>query len=61
MLIHAGTRDAGTLNPRYYRAAKGPKQIWLVPSGAHTDGIDERPIEYERRVLGFLDDALLDK
>jgi fermentation-respiration switch protein FrsA (DUF1100 family) len=60
MLIHAGSRDVGTLNPDYYRAARGPKQIWEVPEGGHTDGIDVRPNEYERRVVSFFDDALLD-
>ncbi len=59
LLIHAGSRDVGTLNPAYYRAAGAPKQIWRVPAGGHTDGIDVRPREYERRVVGFLDDALL--
>ena len=59
MLIHAGSRDVGTLNPRYYRAAGDPKRIWRVPAGGHTDGIDVRPREYERRVVDFLDESLL--
>ena len=59
LLIHAGRRDVGTLSPAYYRAAGSPKQIWRVPAGGHTDGIDVRPREYERRVVSFLDDALL--
>ena len=59
LLIHAGDRDVGTLNPDYYRAAREPKQIWRVPAGGHTDGIDVRPDEYERRVTRFFDRALL--
>ncbi len=59
LLIHAGSRDVGTLTPDYYRAAREPKRIWRVPAGGHTDGIDVRPNEYERRVVDFLDDALL--
>ena len=59
LLIHAGSRDVGTLSPAYYRAAGAPKQIWRVSAGGHTDGIDVRPREYERRVVSFLDDALL--
>jgi fermentation-respiration switch protein FrsA (DUF1100 family) len=59
LLIHAGGRDVGTLGPEYYRAAREPKQIWRVPAGGHTDGIDARPREYERRVVAFLDNALL--
>ena len=58
-LIHAGSRDVGTLNPAYYRAARGPKEIWRVPRGGHTGGIDELPREYERRVTAFLDRALI--
>lgn len=58
-LIHGGEDDTGQLNPDYYRAAKAPKQIWEA-KGGHTDGIAEQPEEYERRVVDFLDDALLD-
>ena len=57
-LIHGGADDAGHRNPDYYRAAGQPKQIWEA-RGGHTDGIDEQPREYERRVVGFLDRALL--
>ena len=57
-LIHAGADDAGHLSPDYYRAAGQPKQIWEA-RGGHADGIDEQPREYERRVVGFLDGALL--
>jgi hypothetical protein len=57
-LIHGGADDAGHRNPDYYRAAKEPKQIWEA-KGGHTDGIDEQPREYERRVIAFFDDALL--
>ena len=46
LLIHAGSRDVGTLTPDYYRAAREPKRIWRVPAGGHTDGIDVRPNEY---------------
>lgn len=59
LLIHAGERDVGTLNPDYFRAAREPKQIWRVPAGGHTDGTDVRPGEYESRVIAFFDDALL--
>jgi uncharacterized protein len=57
-LIHGGEDDAGHRNPDYYRAAKEPKQIWEA-KGGHTDGIDEQPRAYERRVVAFFDDALL--
>ena len=56
-LIHAGADDAGHRNPDLYRAAGQPKQIWEA-KGAHTDGIDEQPKEYERRVVEFFDRSL---
>jgi hypothetical protein len=39
--------------------ARAPKQIWEVPGGQHIAGITTRPAEYERRVVSFLDHALL--
>jgi uncharacterized protein len=47
------------LNPTYYRAARRPKAIWEVPGSGHVGGINARPKEYERRVIGFFDRALL--
>jgi hypothetical protein len=52
----AGGED---LTPSYYRAAKQPKAIWRIPDGGHTGGLAARPAEYERRVVGFFDHALL--
>jgi uncharacterized protein len=46
-------------NRNFYANAGQPKQIWEVPEGDHTRGIDVRPKEYERRVVGFFDRALL--
>jgi uncharacterized protein len=56
-LIHAGEDDSGHRNPDYFRAANEPKQIWEA-KGGHTDGIDEQPEEYERRVTRFFDQTL---
>ena len=47
--------------PRYYAAAGQPKAIWKVPGAEHTGGIDARPAEYERRVVGFFYRALLER
>jgi dienelactone hydrolase len=47
------------LNPIYYREAGQPKKIWEVPGSGHVGGIDARPREYEQRVVGFFDQALL--
>src|SRR5215203_6202311 len=45
--------------PKYYAAAGQPKQIWKVPGAEHTGGLKAQPAEYERRVVGFYDRALL--
>jgi uncharacterized protein len=60
-LINAEHDEVDAKQPEYYAAAHEPKQTWLVPEGGHTDGIDVRPEEYERRVVGFFDGALLDR
>jgi fermentation-respiration switch protein FrsA (DUF1100 family) len=54
-----GSGGEAELTQSYYDAAREPKEIWLVPGAGHTDGIEARPEEYERRVVGFFDDALL--
>jgi len=46
-------------NNAFYAAAGRPKAIWEVPGSGHIGGIDAQPAEYERRVIGFLDRALL--
>jgi hypothetical protein len=58
--VHATPGQGGeTLTEKYYEAAKGPKEYWAAPGG-HTGAIDAAPEEYERRVVGFFDRALLD-
>jgi dienelactone hydrolase len=52
----AGERN---LNPTYYAAADAPKTLWEVPGSGHVGGITAQPKEYERRVVGFFDRALL--
>jgi uncharacterized protein len=47
-------------NRGFYRVARGPKEIWEVPGSTHMGGIDAQPAAYERRVVGFFDEALLD-
>jgi hypothetical protein len=60
MFIAAPNSNHGEeLNRRYYAAAQEPKTLWEIPESKHTGGIDARPAEYERRVVGFFDDALL--
>jgi uncharacterized protein len=51
--------DTEALNPKFYAAAHEPKTLWEIPEAGHTGGIAARPAEYERRVVGFFDEALL--
>jgi uncharacterized protein len=48
------------LNPTYYAAAGEPKALWEVRGSGHVGGITAQPREYERRIVGFFDQALLD-
>jgi uncharacterized protein len=56
-----GQGGEAELSEVFYDAAGEPKEIWLVPESEHTGGIEAQPVEYERRVVGFFDDALLEK
>jgi hypothetical protein len=51
--------DTEALNREYYKAAGEPKTLWEIPESKHVGGLQARPEEYERRVVGFFDDALL--
>ena len=46
------------LNPRYAAAAGDGATLWEVPGSGHMEGLDTQPEQYERRVVGFLEDAL---
>ncbi len=60
MLIAApNSKNGEKLNRGYYAAAREPKTLWEIPESKHTGGLDARPAEYERRVAGFFDKALL--
>ena len=61
-LIYGERGQGGTEakpNKLFYAAARRPKQIWEVPGGQHIAGITTQPKEYERRLIGFFDRALL--
>lgn len=47
------------LTPEYYAASGLPKHLWMVPGSGHTGGLRAQPGEYEQRVGGFFDEALL--
>jgi dipeptidyl aminopeptidase/acylaminoacyl peptidase len=64
LLIMAGGQDpitgaeAGT---RLYAAAREPKDLWYEPELGHQSFLSIYPEEYERRVVGFFDGAILDR
>lgn len=37
-----------------YRAARGPKALWLVPGAEHSAALGAAPKEFEQRVVSFL-------
>ena len=62
-LIYAvpGIGEEDIRQPTFYAAAGEPKAMWRVPGSEHTGGIEAQPAEYERRVIEFVDRALLDR
>jgi fermentation-respiration switch protein FrsA (DUF1100 family) len=61
-LIYAGHGGGGEeLNPDYFEAAAEPKTLWKIEEAGHVGGFDARPHEYEERVTGFFDRALLEE
>ena len=49
------------VNRFYAEAAREPFELWELPDVDHTAAIRQRPREYERRVVGFFDEALLER
>jgi fermentation-respiration switch protein FrsA (DUF1100 family) len=43
---------------RLYRAARDPKELWIVPGAGHCSAYATVPEEYEQRVLAFFERAL---
>jgi hypothetical protein len=61
-LIYAGHGGGGEeLNPDYFEAAAQPKTLWKFEEAGHVGGFNARPDEYEKRVTGFFDRALLEQ
>jgi pimeloyl-ACP methyl ester carboxylesterase len=61
LLIYADPGQGGesVRQPKYIAAAGQPKEIWKVPGAGHTGGLEAQPEEYERRIVAFFDNALL--
>ncbi len=60
VLLICGTRDH-TIPCRHaeqiYRAASGPKELWIVDGAQHASALGHSPAEYEQRVLRFLSET----
>ena len=60
LLVYAGRGGGGEeLTPDYVDGGRVPKPIWRIPNAGHLGGLRARPGEYEERVTGFFDRALL--
>jgi pimeloyl-ACP methyl ester carboxylesterase len=59
LLISAGTEEERDFNVIYDKAARGPVEHWNLPDAQHTHAIREHRAEYERRVVGLFNEALL--
>jgi uncharacterized protein len=59
LLIAAPNAPNGEkLNRGYHAAAGENSTLWEIPESGHVGGLEARPEEYERRVVGFFDRAL---
>ena len=54
---NGGNRE--TLNPLYHRLIGPSASVWAIDDVKHMKGLQGHPEEYERRVVGFFDQALL--
>jgi fermentation-respiration switch protein FrsA (DUF1100 family) len=62
LFIYAGHGAGGEeYNLDYYRAAHAPKALWRIPEAHHTRGFQARPRQYDQRLVGFFNQALLGK
>lgn len=56
VLLICGLRDRNIParhTRRIFKAAAGPKEMWLVPGAGHTAALGKEPREFERRVVNF--------
>jgi uncharacterized protein len=60
ILLICGTRDR-TIPCRHarmiYRAARGPKELWVVKGAAHAAAFGTAPAEYEKKVIRFFEQS----
>jgi len=60
VLLICGTRDT-TIPCRHaekiYRAASGPKELWVVKGAEHASALGQAPEAYEEKVVHFLQEV----
>ncbi|HXJ64875.1 MAG TPA: CocE/NonD family hydrolase [Actinomycetota bacterium] len=60
LIVAAGTVPDEGIAARWLRAASPSNVcVWVVPGAGHTDGLATNPAQWEARVTGFLDRALV--
>ncbi len=59
LLMHAANDDDAPVGEahRLYRAAREPKELWVVPNAIHREIESVAPDEYRKRVVDFFDRA----
>lgn len=61
LLIAAGNVGDEIAYNEVFAAAVAPRaEVWIVPGAGHTQGLSRSPEDYEQRVIGFFERALLD-
>jgi pimeloyl-ACP methyl ester carboxylesterase len=60
LMISGAPANERRLDPVYADAAPDTITLWPLPDTPHTRALGTHPAEYERRVIGVLDGALLD-
>jgi hypothetical protein len=58
MIAAGGFPTEIEFNRHYAEVAQEPFEYWELPAVGHTAAVREVADEYERRVIGFFDDAL---
>ena len=59
LLVAAGAVETEPLAADFIAGDSRGVEVWTVPGAGHTRGLRTAPEEWERRVVGFLDRALL--
>lgn len=59
LLIAADIKEEKEMNALFQEVGGPSFELWITPESDHIGALDNRPDEYEDRVIGFFDDALL--